>query len=303
VQSAGNIVTGSPNVHVNGLPAARAHVDTAKCDKHGSSARILAEGSSTVHINGQPAARVGDSTVCDGKISAGSTNVFIGGGTDRTDTIEPEVPLIVHVALFGAGIVAGSFIATPVIAVAAGFVGLAGGFAGAMVGGKLFGEGTDGQKLTAFGGAVLAGGLGGKGGRWFDTRYEIQAKGLGSNLGNININVKTPAAKFGEAKSNNYKATFFEAHPELKGEVVVHHAVEQQVQIRYPGVVKDSELHSLENLRGIPKELNSELHLSFVRKEWNRFYKLNPTATKSGLLDKATEIDGIIGKKFLPPVK
>ncbi|MFG0769046.1 PAAR domain-containing protein [Pseudomonas sp. TYF_15] len=44
-------------------------------------AKILAQGSDSVYINGQPAARVGDRTVCDAKISAGSPNVCIEGGT------------------------------------------------------------------------------------------------------------------------------------------------------------------------------------------------------------------------------
>lgn len=192
MHAAGNIASGSPNVHINGIPAARAHVDTAKCDKHGPAPQIVAQGSSTVHINGQPAARVGDRTVCDGKISAGSSNVFIGGGTDTTDTISPEVPEYVHRALLIAGFVTGSILASPVVAGAAIAVGLLGGFAGSMLGGRLFGEGSDGQKLTAFGGAVLAGGLGAKGGRWFDSRYEIQAKGLGSNFGNVGIKPREP---------------------------------------------------------------------------------------------------------------
>ena len=53
-------------------------------------------------------------------------------------------------------------------------------------------------------------------------------------------------ASFGSAASNNYRATFFAAHPELEGQVVVHHAVEQQVLTRYPGVVSEAEMHSLE---------------------------------------------------------
>ena len=35
-------------------------------------------------------------------------------------------------------------------------------------------------------------------------------------------------AKFGKAKSSDYRSTFFEANPDLQGQVVVHHAVEQQ---------------------------------------------------------------------------
>ena len=96
---------------------------------------------------------------------------------------------------------------------------------------------------------------------------------------------------------------FFEENPDLRGEVVVHHAVERQSQARYPGVVSSSEMHSLENLRGIPKKSNSRLHLSEIRKEWNKFYKNNQNATKQQLLDKATEIDGMFGSQFTPPVR
>jgi len=62
-------------------------------------------------------------------------------------------------------------------------------------------------------------------------------------------------------------------------------------------------MHSLENLRGIPKEINSEIHLSKIRKEWNKFYRQNPNPTKQQLLDKATEIDDMFGTEFNPPVR
>jgi hypothetical protein len=110
-------------------------------------------------------------------------------------------------------------------------------------------------------------------------------------------------AKFGLATSTDYKATFFDAHPELEGSVVVHHAVEQQVLTRYPGLVSDSQMHSVENLRGIPKELNSDLHLSQIRREWNQFYRQNPNPTQQDLLDKATQIDAKFGAQFKPPVR
>ncbi|MGD9720323.1 MAG: hypothetical protein AB7O59_07175 [Pirellulales bacterium] len=119
---------------------------------------------------------------------------------------------------------------------------------------------------------------------------------------------KTPVpilrrASFGHAPSTNYRRTFFDAHPEHKGKVIVHHSVEQQVLDRYPGVVTESELHSLENLRGIPKGNNSETHLSEIRREWNRFYEQYPNATKEELLDNATEIDGKYGHLFDPPIR
>ena len=110
-------------------------------------------------------------------------------------------------------------------------------------------------------------------------------------------------AKFGKADTDDYKKTFFDKNPDLKGDVVVHHAVEQQSLKRYPDAVSKEELHSLENLRGIPKEVNSDIHLSKIRKEWNKFYRENPSPTKEQLLEKATEIDNLYGDKFNPPVR
>ncbi|REC41605.1 DUF6443 domain-containing protein [Chryseobacterium pennipullorum] len=110
-------------------------------------------------------------------------------------------------------------------------------------------------------------------------------------------------AILGNSISNNYKSTFFTANPELKGTVVVHHAVEQQALKRYPGLITESEMHSLENLRGIPKSINSDVHLSQIRKIWNKFYKENANPTKKQILDQATIIDQKFGRQFTPQVK
>jgi hypothetical protein len=114
---------------------------------------------------------------------------------------------------------------------------------------------------------------------------------------------KRPVASFGVSTTTDYQARFFNAFPELQGKVVVHHAVEQQTLTRFPGVVTTSEMHSLENLRGIPNHLNPQVHLSQIRKEWNRFYRATPTPTKQQLLDKATEIDDQFGHLFVPPIR
>jgi hypothetical protein len=112
------------------------------------------------------------------------------------------------------------------------------------------------------------------------------------------------AATLGKATSTDYQATFFKAHPELEGEVWVHHAVEQQVLTKYPGVVTEAEIHSLEDLRGIHNAINSDVHLSKIRIEWNKFYKqhkLDGTVpTRQQLLNKATEIDNLFGSQFTP---
>jgi hypothetical protein len=108
-------------------------------------------------------------------------------------------------------------------------------------------------------------------------------------------------ATFGRAASADYRATFFAANPELEGQVVVHHAVPQRTLKLYPSEVTVPEIHSLENLRGIPNSINSEVHLSQIAKEWNQFYKANPNATQAQLLQKATEIDAKYGPQFRPP--
>ncbi len=88
---AGPIETGSGNVFINGRLAARAVKDTAACKDHAPHRRI-AQGSDSVFINGFPAARVKDKTECDGTISEGSSNVFIGRGQETYLKISPEIP-------------------------------------------------------------------------------------------------------------------------------------------------------------------------------------------------------------------
>ncbi len=67
-----------------------------------------------------------------------------------------------------------------------------------------------------------------------------------------------------------------------------------------------SEMNSLENLRGIPKDINGEVHLKAIRKKWNEFYALNPDGpnmSKQKLLDFAKKIDDDFGHLFLPPIR
>lgn len=86
---------------------------------------------------------------------------------------------------------------------------------------------------------------------------------------------------------------------------MVHHSVEQQVLRRYPGLFTKEEINAYTMLRGIPKEVNSDVHLSKIRIEWNKFYKKVDAGEipliKDNFLNKAKEIDGLFGDKFLPP--
>lgn len=66
--------TGSPDVNIEGIPAARVN-DSAICT--GPPDQISA-GSTSVFINGKPAARMGDSTSHGGTIVQGCSTVNIG---------------------------------------------------------------------------------------------------------------------------------------------------------------------------------------------------------------------------------
>ena len=103
----------------------------------------------------------------------------------------------------------------------------------------------------------------------------------------------------------DYKKVFFEQNPELEGKVVVHHSIEQQVLKRYPGLFTAEEINAYDMLRGIPKDINSKVHLSDIRIEWNNFYKKVDAGeialTKENFLNKALEIDKLFGSQFQPP--
>jgi hypothetical protein len=113
-----------------------------------------------------------------------------------------------------------------------------------------------------------------------------------------------PEARLGTSTSRNYRKTFFDAYPGTRGSIFVHHAVEQNALKLFPGVISESEMHSLENLRGIPKKLNSKIHLQQIRAEWDNFYdrfeQYGRYPTKDELLAKATEIDRKLSFQFRP---
>ena len=143
------------------------------------------------------------------------------------------------------------------------------------------------------------------------TGGSISSMGIGSRTskGRSKINdlrKQYPSIKLSNAElalikgGASYRATFFAANPTLKGKVWVHHAIEQQVLKKYPGRFTEMEIHALDNLRGIPKTINSDIHLSKIRKEWNAFYKDHPKATRQQIINKADEIDDMFGKQFTP---
>ena len=105
-----------------------------------------------------------------------------------------------------------------------------------------------------------------------------------------------------------YRKIFFEAFPELKGLVgQVHHAIPQKIFTNWPNLFDKQIMNSLENLRGIPKDIMFDLHQKTINKEWNRFYDLfkksgkNPT--KDDVLKYVDYIDNKYGHLFIPPKK
>jgi uncharacterized Zn-binding protein involved in type VI secretion len=159
----GSLITGSPNVFINSRAAMRAHLSQGTCSDHSGSPQIVAQGSSTVFINSQPASRKEDKLACSAIINDGSPNVFIGGSTATTDDISPEVPGWVNWAMLGVGFAAAVILAGPLVAVLGTVGGFAGGEAGSWLGGKYFGEGSDGQKWSMLGGSLVGGFAGTKG--------------------------------------------------------------------------------------------------------------------------------------------
>ena len=129
---------------------------------------------------------------------------------------------------------------------------------------------------------------------------EVQVVAV-SQKGTFKI-TRSSGAKAAKSISTNYRETFFAAYPHLRGKVWVHHAVEQQVLKKYPGLFTEAELHSLKNLRGVPKSVNAEVHLGKIRREWNEFYRSNRKPTRQDVLDFATQIDKKFGALFDPPL-
>ena len=75
-----SLISGSPNVFVNGKPCGRKS-DTYSshgCIVHSSHSDVISGGSSTVKVNGLPIARVGDAVSIGGSVATGSSNVKAG---------------------------------------------------------------------------------------------------------------------------------------------------------------------------------------------------------------------------------
>ncbi|MDX7783028.1 type VI secretion system PAAR protein [Aeromonas caviae] len=91
------IIAGSPDVFIDGIPAARVGDPLAPHDKpnHPPHPRKIASGSSTVFVNGKPLAITGGSVDCGGVI-IGSGTVIVG---DQFEKVESSFkPVVVEKA-------------------------------------------------------------------------------------------------------------------------------------------------------------------------------------------------------------
>jgi len=81
------IIAGSPDVFIDGIPAARVGDPLAPHDKpnHPPHPRKIASGSSTVFVNGKPLAITGGSVDCGGVI-IGSGTVIVGDQFEKVDS-------------------------------------------------------------------------------------------------------------------------------------------------------------------------------------------------------------------------
>jgi len=190
----GAITIGSPDVFVNGRPAAMTNIALAICAKEYGVPQPIAMGAATVFFNGMPAARKTDKLVCSAQIIQGSGDVFYDDKTVQTLDISPEVPewlnTTLQVVAIGA-LVVGFGAAVVAVGFGAATVGLVGGIVGGELGsmggralGQALGLSEAGQRAMEVGGGFLGGLLGGSAAT---KAYE----GLGTNA----EGVATPASK------------------------------------------------------------------------------------------------------------
>lgn len=81
------IIAGSPDVFIDGIPAARVDDPLAPHDKpnHPPHPRKIASGSSTVMVNGKPLAMTGSAVDCGGVI-IGAGTVIVGDQFEKVDS-------------------------------------------------------------------------------------------------------------------------------------------------------------------------------------------------------------------------
>ena len=124
-------------------------------------------------------------------------------------------------------------------------------------------------------------------------------------------NLKRGDVGFGSATTQDYAATYRKHYAQYDSEIgQVHHAVEKQVLTKegYENLLTPEQVHSLENLRGIPRgQPGWDIHQGEIRKIWNDFYTqfemLGRPPSVPELLRQAKMIDDSYGHLFIPPIR
>jgi|GEM_PF-2856842 len=88
---------------------------------------------------------------------------------------------------------------------------------------------------------------------------------------------------------------------DLVGEV--HHAIPQKVYDNYDGIITRQQLHSLENLRGIPKNLPAPDFHDEITDRWRIWFNNNADFDLDDALGFAKTIDDEFGHRFIPPIR
>ena len=89
------IISGSPDVFIDGMPAARVGDPLEQHDKpnHPPHPRTISSGSTTVFVNGKPIAITGGSIDCGGVV-IGAGTVFVGDQVPEPVAMKPIIPLV-----------------------------------------------------------------------------------------------------------------------------------------------------------------------------------------------------------------
>lgn len=93
----GAIATGSPDVFIESMPAARV-TDIAPCSKEYGAPSPIIEGSETIFVNGLPLARIGHKLLCGAVVDEGAMSVFTDSTTTAIAVPAPDIPLWARVA-------------------------------------------------------------------------------------------------------------------------------------------------------------------------------------------------------------
>lgn len=115
--------------------------------------------------------------------------------------------------------------------------------------------------------------------------------------------LKTPKLGGYFATKSTYNANFKNKFSDVSDQIgEVHHAVPRWVQTRYAHLgITNNQLHSLENLRGIPN--NNSLDHTTITNYWEAFYNSNQNANLGEVMDFVKFIDDEFGHLFVPPVR